>query len=475
MSSQSTPPPKPRRFFSRRLVFGCCLTPVVLLGVVSVGVGIWWLVWNYQLNQRLAAEIQAVRDRGEPLTTVELNDYYQPAPGRPDMTKEILAALKSSQASDLNEQAARLPFVGHPEDYGFPEEVPPATETWAQLAEVEAYLDKQRVALATFHEVARRNGAVRFISDFSTGYNTDLMHMVGMRHAARILSLEFHVHLHRGRPSQAVDSLIAKFKWAQILDGEPTMISQLVRTAIGRMAIEEMQRGVREVTFSDADCARLQSALRDFQFEFGLIQALIGERACAYTACLDVAMLPDEKSTTTPEAIREICTRAPQRVMDAAKILEVHRRMIESAEDSLSDSLRTSKALQSEFDAMQKSPVTPLMYINTLLLVPAETYAAQTYADTSARRDAADAAIAAELYRQRHGKWPEKLEQLVPEFLPHIPHDPFANAPQQMKVSPEGLRVYSIGNDDQDNQGNLVERMTPGGDIGFEVLVPKRQ
>ena len=38
---------------------------------------------RYKELQKLANEIQQVRAKGEPLTTLELNDYYQPAKGRP--------------------------------------------------------------------------------------------------------------------------------------------------------------------------------------------------------------------------------------------------------------------------------------------------------------------------------------------------------------------------------------------------------
>lgn len=49
----------------------------------------------------------------------------------------------------------------------------------------------------------------------------------------------------------------------------------------------------------------------------------------------------------------------------------------------------------------------------------------ENYSSHLARLRTARAGIAVELYRRRHGAWPESLEQLVPEFLDAVPVDPF--------------------------------------------------
>ena len=67
--------------------------------------------------------------------------------------------------------------------------------------------------------------------------------------------------------------------------------------------------------------------------------------------------------------------------------------------------------------------------------------------------DAADAAIAIERYRRKHGKLPEKLDELVPEFLPQVPVDPFDGQPLRYLIDEEGCRIYSIGEDDTDDGG----------------------
>ena len=60
MPPNSPQPQKRKGFFSRPLVLGCCLTPVLLISVMFVGVGVWWTLWNWQLKQKLSDEIQQV-------------------------------------------------------------------------------------------------------------------------------------------------------------------------------------------------------------------------------------------------------------------------------------------------------------------------------------------------------------------------------------------------------------------------------
>ncbi len=57
--------------------------------------------------------------------------------------------------------------------------------------------------------------------------------------------------------------------------------------------------------------------------------------------------------------------------------------------------------------------------------------------DNLATHRTADVAIAIHQYRLKHGKWPDSLELLVPEFIPALPKDPFTNGPLHFATHPE--------------------------------------
>src|SRR5438045_5082741 len=90
------PLPASPKISSGRLVLGCL--GMALLTIVAA-VTIPWMLANRQAAARLHAAIQRVKARGEPLTAAELNDFYQAAKGRPDMTKELMAAFAICEAA----------------------------------------------------------------------------------------------------------------------------------------------------------------------------------------------------------------------------------------------------------------------------------------------------------------------------------------------------------------------------------------
>ncbi len=206
---------------------------------------------------------------------------------------------------------------------------------------------------------------------------------------------------------------------------------------------------------------------RKIDLQPSLRQALAGERAIAYTACIDPERMASESGSVTPEEARQIAQRQPTRVSDAVKMLELNLRIAEGADTSLSAALRASEEADAEMNALQTGLVNKMNYALTLLLTPAYDSAVTAFARRAARRDCADAAFAAELYRRKNGNWPESLEKLVPEYLPAVPLDPFANQPLKMVVTAEECKIYSVGQDRKDSLGNLSDRADPDTDIGL--------
>ena len=71
-------------------------------------------------------------------------------------------------------------------------------------------------------------------------------------------------------------------------------------------------------------------------------------------------------------------------------------------------------------------------------------------ASYSANLNLIRAAVAAKRYQRRHGRLPENLQALVPEFLSSVPIDPFTGKPLRSIRSDE-LMIYSVGLDRMDN------------------------
>jgi type II secretory pathway pseudopilin PulG len=81
------------------------------------------------------------------------------------------------------------------------------------------------------------------------------------------------------------------------------------------------------------------------------------------------------------------------------------------------------------------------------------------------------AATALERYRLAHGRWPDSLAALVPEFLREVPTDPYDGAPLRFRRLVDQVIVYSVGADGEDDGGNVtwLHPNTPGTDLGFRL------
>lgn len=59
--------------------------------------------------------------------------------------------------------------------------------------------------------------------------------------------------------------------------------------------------------------------------------------------------------------------------------------------------------------------------------------------------------LALRVFHQRTGRWPDRLEELVPGILPAVPRDPFATQPFRYERVGEGWRFWSVGPDGRAN------------------------
>ncbi|MCZ6653401.1 MAG: hypothetical protein O7D91_10300 [Planctomycetota bacterium] len=81
----------------------------------------------------------------------------------------------------------------------------------------------------------------------------------------------------------------------------------------------------------------------------------------------------------------------------------------------------------------------------------------QLHFRTLALRRMAAVGLAVWLFEAEHGDWPDRLEQLAPEYLPEVPPDPFAEPGRRIAYDPyvEPPILYSVGANGIDEEGKL--------------------
>lgn len=66
-----------------------------------------------------------------------------------------------------------------------------------------------------------------------------------------------------------------------------------------------------------------------------------------------------------------------------------------------------------------------------------------------------EAALALEHGRQTTGRLPERLGDLVPDFLPAVPRDPMSGEDLRYRPASRGFLLYSVGTDGRNDGGSV--------------------
>jgi hypothetical protein len=440
-----------------RILLGCLTVPVALFVFCGFGLWCWYEVTVGGAQRELAAETKYVRDRGAPLTTLELDRSYQPAKDREDITAALAALLAIANDPHAKEVGKNLPTVGNGADA--PD---PGTE-WRQLAEVEAYLQLHRPLLNLLATLPNRKFTVRFPADFSLGPNMLLPDVQNVRHGALALQLQFQVDLHRDRPREAVKRILEIFALSQTLENEPIIVSQLVRTAVNSVALKNMQHLLKHADLTDGEILRLQTVLRQYKAQQAFGIALTGERASVYT--INTWPQSTLSQPKTRAEVEQLEGRPPARTFDVAMTLQLFHKMEAANDESILQAIIKGREVDAEIKQLASSTRSKVLYMQTLLLMPALGVASEAFAGNEANFDAADAGLAAIRFRRQNGNWPATLSELVPKFLPTVPLDPFDGKPLRVVITNQEFKVYTISRDLIDQGGDFSLPRLP--DRGF--------
>lgn len=447
-------PKRVRRRLRPLAVFSLGCATLVLLLLVALLVGLF--TWRYRLGQRVERGLAKIREAGEPVTPEELTEYCLLPDGVENTAHLWLEATLPLEGEPFKSDARDFPLVGEDES-----EIPPPGEPWPKREEAEQLLQKYGSSLDQLHRAAEARGAARYSDDFRLGLRMPLVEIDRLRLGAWLLSLHVHVEAHRGNTPDAVASIHAILMMARSLEREPVLVSHLVRTALAGVARKDLQWLLASVELSDEDLVRLQEAFRGLDYREGLYGAMLFERIMLMMAIKDPAVFVGDE---VPAAPLWRITRKDSLALSLEHMAEV----IAATKRPWPEALQTVEQTEDRLMQIARNGFTRLRYAVPLLLMPGLDGAFEATARHAALNGAADAAIACERYRRRYGALPERLDQLVPEFLPEVPMDPYTGEPLQYVVRDGEYLVYSVGNNGVD-EGGLITEDRLEGDHVFRV------
>jgi hypothetical protein len=299
--------------------------------------------------------------------------------------------------------------------------------------------------------------------------STSMVHAQQVREVAVMLALDARLRALDGDPEGALRSCRAALNAGRSLGDEPLPISQVIRVSCAIQALRALEVVLAQGSASPKSLEELQRALAEEAEEPLQLTAARGERVFFYYSLagfrsgrVNRANYGLRSSFLGPTGDNIIDgTRA--RACQAAylhydnELVEIAKLPAEEQQERLKALKPPAQRLPLLLDALSRGNDGPSW--------------SQAFHRAKAELRCAAVALAAERYRVAKGQWPEKLDVLVPDYLPAVPADPFDGKPLRLRRTEDGIMVYSVGSDGADNGGNLDRKdgKAPGTDLGFRL------
>jgi hypothetical protein len=425
-----------------------------------------FVAYRWTVHHRVEKALDAIREAGYPVTPEELDAWYE-TPPLDENAAEVLMAAPSFERDALPTYMEVVPLVGNA---GLPEPTAPLPKNMRYG--IWRFLKENEQALQILHEGAQRPRC-RWPIDLTHSF--DSAHLLQLRYSVRMLVLDAIARADAGDSDGASQDVVDALKLASTLREEPTLMSQLVRLIFLEYATDGLEQVLNRATFNDDQLARLAKACADAD------PAGCLARGCAGQRCLTV---PEMRSGDWGKGLVGL-VRYPQAIdpffryiyrplglmdMDIVFYLETMEKSIDVSQAPIAERLPAADALRRRLDNV------PPAHVVSSILLPVLHRAGTEELYGMARVRMGQAALAVERYRLSHGTLPNVLDEVVPEFLPIVPLDPFDANPIRFKRTEGGYAVYSVSQNREDDEGSEGPEENPNPwqfDLVLTVIRPE--
>jgi hypothetical protein len=367
-------------------------------------------------------------------------------PPRPiDLNSALLIPqIKALTAADWEKKLNEL-------EYGRPELDPNVRLPEAIVAQIRRELaaSAEAVELARSLKAMPRGQRERALTPDILG--TVLKDSSNTSHASVMLSRAVIVATEDEDYSQVADDLVAALNASRSIGDDPFFFAQFVRVATRLRMVHSVEcvlaQTVKPEQLQALRLAGLQKALADDLKEPLLLYGLRGERA-AFAVLSE--RLQDGPVTELKCLGLDRVEVSPSDSMFAIGWWLYRGRMHADRAYVIAWYTLALRAAQKDHPeqrvALEALPLPPKGNPNHFLgnlLLPDRRRVVVRFPQHFAEVQCAVVGIACERFRLKHGKWPESLAALCPEFLPEVPVDPFDGDPMRYRKLGDGAIIHS--------------------------------
>jgi hypothetical protein len=344
-----------------------------------------------------------------------------------------------------------------------------------QSEQIDAELVKAAAALPPARQLANMPRGRYAISWTPNAIGTLVPHIELVRDVGRLLRLDALQRAEKDDIDGALISCRAVLNTGRSFGDETTAISQLVRLAYQRLTLRTLERALAQGSGSETGLVEIQRLLEDEADQPLSLIAARAERAAIhqflefvergghYRASFGM------RSATGSNDLDEFLDRAKARGCHAAYLRYLNQ-YVEIAKLPPEQQVEGVRHVEMQPPENVPQLLAALGGFNVDLRKLTE-----NFHHSLAFLHCGVAAVAVERYRLAHGRWPERLQDLVPTYLSKIPVDPCQ--PLRYRRLKDGVIIYTVCEEQQDNGGQRVriKARDPDRDVGFQLWDPEQR
>jgi hypothetical protein len=439
-----------------KLLLGIGVIAVILVGVTHFLGRATTARW-----ERYASKL---REGGVPLTFEEIEALRMKIPDERNGAR-VIERLADQLGKVKTDREDRYVFVlgsgSHPQDF---------------FTGIARYgIEPSRSFLDGYRELLDELSVLR---DMPTGrfdlpLDEDPMKMVlpnlsQLRTAGKLEVLDSMIRLIDGDMRGAAETVRIQAHISATLDEHPTVIGRLVQMALDALLVKTIENTLRVGEVDKQTLAQLDEDI-EARLEAGTMRwGFLGERAFFITMC-DALVAGRLSLDSIASAIGggpgvqwlpDVLIRQNQ--MRGAEILTW---LVDAADDP--------KAMHEAAKRINETiPGEPIRHIIVRILLPSLSRAVELHLKATALLECTRIGLAAERFRMHTGRLPSSIQELVPDYLKAVPSDPFNGEPMRFVATDDGIVIYSVGEDGEDDGGlvALQETRPRLPDVGFRLF-----
>ncbi len=321
---------------------------------------------------------------------------------------------------------------------------------------------------AIFQEL--RAASLRPHARYPVIYNLDNPWGILLPHLAKIKATCYRLRLRAcaelavGQSDRALEDLKLLLYMADSLKNEPFLISYLVRISCLELATQPVWEGLSEHHWTAGQLEELQGRLQRFDLLNDLSRPRAAERACIiltaellYRQKYRLSELAEPQSGLSPSLWGGDFANLLGRIaphgwyyLEQVNACRFYQNQSPGAFDPVQKRIspRLLAADAKEMEQQLSSQILARLFQPVFAKFPFKAAAAQALVDQAAL------ACALERCRLAEGRFPEKLEALVPRFMADLPKDALTGEPYRYRrVTDAQFLLYSVGWDEKDDGG----------------------